>query len=115
LVAGRSQLRGEDPFRRSANFIGLSASPSRAGHEIPPSDQGGGEGLIYLKITPRIGSAVVVLGVADDDLRIVTASGKGIRIQTKQVRASGRATQGFCLVDLESGDKICSVAKAEES
>jgi DNA gyrase subunit A len=48
-------------------------------------------------------------------LIIVTLSGKVIRIQTKQVRATGRATQGVRLINLENGDKICSVAKAEES
>jgi len=41
--------------------------------------------------------------------------GKVIRIQAKQVRAAGRASQGVRLISLENGDKICSVAKAEES
>jgi DNA gyrase subunit A len=45
----------------------------------------------------------------------LTLSGKFIRIQTKQVRLSGRATQGVRLINLENGDKVCSVAKAEES
>ncbi len=75
----------------------------------------GGKGLINLKITPKIGPAVAMLGVAEDDLLIVTESGKVIRIQTKQVRATGRATQGVRLIHLENGDKICSVAKASES
>jgi DNA gyrase subunit A len=75
----------------------------------------GGKGLINLKITPKIGPAVAALGVAEDDLLIVTESGKVIRIQTKQVRATGRATQGVRLINLENGDKICSVAKASES
>ncbi|HUU38649.1 MAG TPA: DNA gyrase subunit A [Candidatus Desulfaltia sp.] len=75
----------------------------------------GGKGLINLKITPKIGPAVAVLGVAEDDLLIVTESGKVIRIQTKQVRATGRATQGVRLINLENGDRICSVAKASES
>jgi DNA gyrase subunit A len=75
----------------------------------------GGKGLINLKVTPKIGPAVAVLGVAEDDLLIVTLSGKVIRIQTNQVRAVGRATQGVRLINLENGDKICSVAKAEES
>jgi DNA gyrase subunit A len=75
----------------------------------------GGKGLINLKITPKIGPAVAVLGVAENDLLIVTASGKVIRIQTKQVRASGRATQGVRLIHLEDRDKVCSVAKASES
>ncbi len=75
----------------------------------------GGKGLINLKIAPKTGPAVAVLGVAEDDLLIVTVSGKVIRIKTKQVRASGRATQGVRLINLENGDKICSVAKASES
>ncbi len=75
----------------------------------------GGKGLINLKITSKIGPAVAVLGVAEHDLLIVTMSGKVIRIKTKQVRASGRATQGVRLINLENGDKICSVAKASES
>ncbi len=75
----------------------------------------GGKGLINLKITPKIGPAVAVLGVAEDDLLIVTHMGKVIRIKTKQVRASGRATQGVRLINLENGDKVCSVAKASES
>ncbi len=75
----------------------------------------GGKGLINLKITPKIGPAVAILGVAEEDLLIVTESGKVIRIQTKQVRSSGRATQGVRLIHLENGDRICSVAKASES
>jgi DNA gyrase/topoisomerase IV subunit A len=58
---------------------------------------------------------VVVLGVAEDDLLIVTLSGKVIRIQTKKVRLSSRATQGVRPISLENGDKIRSLAKAEES
>jgi DNA gyrase subunit A len=75
----------------------------------------GGKGLINLKVTARIGHAVAVLGVAEEDLLIVTVSGKVIRIKTKQVRASGRATQGVRLIHLEESDRICSVAKAGES
>ena len=75
----------------------------------------GGKGLINLKITPKIGPAVAVLGVAEEDLLIVTMTGKVIRITTKQVRSSGRATQGVRLINLDQGDKVCSLAKAEES
>jgi DNA gyrase/topoisomerase IV subunit A len=47
--------------------------------------------------------------------RRARASGKVISVLTKQVRATGRATQGVRLINLENGDKICLVAKAEES
>jgi len=74
----------------------------------------GGKGLINLKITPKIGNALGVLGIAEEDLLIVTEFGKVIRINTKQVRASGRATQGVRIIQLEEKDRVCSVAKARE-
>jgi DNA gyrase subunit A len=75
----------------------------------------GGKGILNLKVMPKIGPAIAALGVAEDDLLIVTASGKVIRIRTRQVRPSGRATQGVRLINLEANDKVCSVAPARES
>ncbi len=74
----------------------------------------GGKGLINLKITPKIGNAMGVLCIGDEDLLLVTVSGKVIRFQTKQVRASGRATQGVRLIHLDENDSVCSVAVARE-
>ena len=75
----------------------------------------GGKGLINLKVTPKIGNALGILGVGEDDLLIVTVSGKVIRIKTTQVRALGRATQGVRLINLEEKDRVVTVAKASES
>jgi DNA gyrase subunit A len=75
----------------------------------------GGKGLINLKITSRIGPAVAVLGVGEDDLLVVTVSGKVIRIKTQQIRSTGRATQGVRIINLEDDDLICGVAIASES
>jgi len=75
----------------------------------------GGKGLINLKIIPKIGNALEVLGIAEEDLLIVTEFGKVIRINTKQVRASGRVTQGVRIIQLEEKDRVCSVAKAREN
>ncbi len=75
----------------------------------------GGKGILNLKVTPRIGNALGILGVGEDDLLVVTVSGKVIRIKTSQVRASGRATQGVRLINLEEKDHVVMVAKAEES
>ena len=75
----------------------------------------GGKGILNLKITPKIGNALGVLGVGDEDLLVVTVSGKVIRMQTKQVRASGRATQGVRLINLDDKDRVSSVAKAREA
>jgi DNA gyrase subunit A len=75
----------------------------------------GGKGILNLKVTPKIGNALGILGVAEDDLLVVTLSGKVIRIKTTQVRASGRATQGVRLINLEEKDRVTSVAVARES
>ena len=75
----------------------------------------GGKGILNLKVTPKIGNALGILGVGEDDLLVVTVSGKVIRIKTPQVRASGRATQGVRLINLEEKDRVVMVAKAEES
>ena len=75
----------------------------------------GGKGILNLKVTPKVGPAIAALAVAEDDLLIVTVSGKVIRIKTKQVRAIGRATQGVRLIHLEDKDRVCSVALARES
>jgi len=75
----------------------------------------GGKGILNLKVTPKVGAALGVLGVAEEDLLVVTLSGKVIRIKTTQVRALGRATQGVRLINLEEKDRVTSVAKAEES
>jgi len=75
----------------------------------------GGKGVLNLKVTSKIGPAIAALGVGEDDLLVVTVNGKVIRIKTKQVRASGRATQGVRLINLEDKDLVCSVALARES
>jgi DNA gyrase subunit A len=75
----------------------------------------GGKGILNLKVTPKIGPALGILGVGEEDLLVVTFSGKVIRIKTTAVRASGRATQGVRLINLDEQDRVCSVAKAEES
>ncbi len=111
-VIGMVAIGNEDKFIFTASQKGYG---KRTEVGLYRKQRRGGKGLINLKITPKIGPAVAILGVAEEDLLIVTESGKVIRIQTKQVRSSGRATQGVRLINLENGDKISSVAKASES
>jgi DNA gyrase subunit A len=111
-VIGLVAIGEEDKFIFTASEKGYGKKTETG---LYRKQRRGGKGLINLRVTPKIGHAVTVLGVAEDDLLIVTVSGKVIRIKTKQVRASGRATQGVRLINLDQGDKVCSLAKAEES
>lgn len=71
----------------------------------------GGKGIINVKTTPKNGFVVGVLGViAEGEIMAVTKQGMIVRCPTKDVRQSGRSTQGVKLISLEQGDEVSSVA-----
>jgi DNA gyrase subunit A len=69
----------------------------------------GGKGVKNMAVTDRIG-AVSTIQIVDDSSELVVISqfGKIIRVDTKQIRAAGRATQGVRLLNLEDGDKVAA-------
>jgi DNA gyrase subunit A len=69
----------------------------------------GGKGVKNMAVTDRIG-AVSTIQIVDDSSELVVISqfGKIIRVDTKQIRAAGRATQGVRLLNLEEGDKVAA-------
>jgi len=111
-VIGMVAIGEEDKFIFTASEKGYGKKTETACYR---RQRRGGKGLINLKITTKIGNALEVLAIAEEDLLIVTGFGKVIRINTKQVRASGRATQGVRIIQLEEKDRVCSVAKAREN
>jgi DNA gyrase subunit A len=82
--------------------------------QYPPKGRGG-QGVLNLKITPKVGNALGMVGIHEDDLLIITEAGKVIRIQTTAIRPLSRATQGVRIINLEENDRICSIAKAGEN
>ena len=48
------------------------------------------------------------------ELLVITQQGMILRMQTNDVRAIGRATQGVRIIDLEEGDQVVSIAKLAE-
>jgi len=79
-----------------------------------PRHHRGGKGVINLKVNDKIGAAIGLVGIAEDELLLVTQYGKVIRFKTKEMRPLSRATQGVRIIHLEEGDKVCSVAKVRE-
>src|SRR5579875_1575799 len=69
----------------------------------------GGKGVINMKTTPKIGK-VAGISLVDDtsEMMVISQFGKIIRIDTKQVRAAGRATMGVKLLDLDTDDKVAA-------
>ena len=69
----------------------------------------GAQGVNNLKATAKVGKTSSILLVNENsELMVISQFGKIIRIDTKQVRAAGRATQGVRLLFLEPDDKVAA-------
>ncbi|GER93422.1 DNA gyrase subunit A [hot springs metagenome] len=75
----------------------------------------GGKGVISIKLTEKSGNAVGLLQVKDEDeIVLITNSGKLIRTKANSISVQGRNTQGVKLMDLEADDRIVSVGRVVE-
>jgi DNA gyrase subunit A len=75
----------------------------------------GGVGIINIQASDRNGPVVGVAYVQEGDaLLVITQQGMILRMQTNDVRAIGRATQGVRMIELEEGDQVVSIAKLVE-
>jgi DNA gyrase subunit A len=75
----------------------------------------GGKGIITMKTTDKTGRVVGAQQVTEDDqLMLVTNTGKIIRLRIKDIRVIGRNTQGVRLIDLEEGERVVSLARLAE-
>jgi DNA gyrase subunit A len=69
----------------------------------------GGKGVKNMAVTDRIGKVSTIQLVDDaSELVVISQYGKIIRIDTKTIRAAGRATQGVRLLNLEDDDKVAA-------
>jgi DNA gyrase subunit A len=75
----------------------------------------GGKGVISIKIIEKGGKAVGLMQVRDEDeVVMITSSGKLIRTLAGNISLHGRNTQGVKLMDVEGDDKIMSIGKIVE-
>src|SRR5580704_4867166 len=94
----------------------LVASEEGIGKRTPFDDyrlqSRGGSGVIAIKSEAVAGA----LSVHDnDEIMLLTAKGQGVRCQVKDIRQSGRNTQGVKLLSLSEGDKLLSIARIVET
>lgn len=72
----------------------------------------GGKGIINIKVTGKNGEAVGLKTVSDkDEIMLMTEKGMVVRSPIKDIRSTGRSTQGVRLMKLEANDKVSSLAK----
>src|SRR6266404_1457524 len=71
----------------------------------------GGKGIITMKTNEKTGRVVGALPVRDtDEIMMITAGGQMVRTFVKDIRETGRNTQGVKLIDLTEGDKLQAIA-----
>jgi DNA gyrase subunit A len=80
-----------------------------------PRHRRGGKGVVNLKTNKKIGEALGMVGIAEEELLLITKLGKVIRFKTDKFRSLGRATQGVRIINLEKEDQVVSMAKVKVS
>ncbi|WP_417397783.1 DNA gyrase subunit A [Gimesia chilikensis] len=72
----------------------------------------GGKGIRDIRTSARNGQAVDIISVAEDDeILMVTRSGKIQRIRGCEISQVGRNTQGVRVITLDENDKLVSLAR----
>lgn len=71
----------------------------------------GGKGIITMKTTEKTGKVIGALSVRDEDqVMLITEKGKLVRLRVKEIRETGRNTQGVKLIDVSDDDKLQAIA-----
>lgn len=75
----------------------------------------GGKGIFTVKLTKKNGEVLGVLETKDDDeILLISSSGKIVRLALKNIPEYSRQSQGVKLIDLAEGEQIVAVAKLME-
>ncbi len=75
----------------------------------------GGQGVISIKVTDKGGKAVGLLQVRDEDeVMLITQSGKLIRTPVKNISIIGRNTQGVKIMNIGPENKIVDIGRIAE-
>lgn len=76
----------------------------------------GGQGITTMDVTAKTGKLVDSFPVKDDDdVILVTTTGKLIRCPVQDIRIAGRRTQGVTLFRVDTGETVVSVARIQEN
>jgi DNA gyrase subunit A len=71
----------------------------------------GGKGIINLKVTKKNGEVVGAKTAGDrDEVMLISQEGMMVRCPAKDVRITGRATQGVRVISIKGKDRVASVA-----
>ena len=102
---------GEDELEKSILVVSEFGNGKRSLREDYREIKRGGKGVKTLKVTDKTGKLVAIKTVDEDDnLIITTKNGVVIRMDLKDIRVMGRATQGVRVIRLDDQDSIADIA-----
>ncbi len=107
LVGMEVMTHGETLLTATENGYG-----KRTAIDEYPVQRRGGKGVISIKTSERNGKVVTILLVGDeDDIMLMTSSGKIIRMAIANISVISRNTQGVRLVNMEPDERLVSAAR----
>jgi DNA gyrase subunit A len=110
LVGMEVLSHGQTLFAVTENGFGKRTSID----EYPVHNRGG-KGVISIKTSARNGNVVAILGAGeDDDVMLMTNSGKVIRTRIREVSVISRNTQGVTLMDVDVGERVVGAVRLAE-
>jgi DNA gyrase subunit A len=110
IVAMEVLTHGQTLFAVTENGYG-----KRTSIDEYPVQKRGGKGVISIKTTERNGRVVSILLVdVENDLMLMTNSGKIIRMPIEGISVISRNTQGVKLMGLETDERIVGAARLAE-
>ena len=76
----------------------------------------GTKGIISIQTTERNGKVVSALLVKEnDEIILLTSTGKLVRTRVNEIRVLGRNTQGVTLISMEEGTKLVGLERVTEN
>ncbi len=101
-------LKKDDLFLLTATAKGFA---KRTHIEEYRNQSRGGKGIINIKLSAKLGEVKGILLVkAEDEVMYITEKGVLIRTKVKDIRTSGRSTQGVKVINLGKEDKLAAIA-----
>ncbi|RDU73738.1 DNA gyrase subunit A [Helicobacter aurati] len=115
-VIAATTIKNDEDKLLSISELGIGKQTMAGSYSIVNR---GGKGVIAMRLTDKTGKLVSVLSINDSnqDLMVLTSSGKMIRVPLDSIRKAGRNTSGVKIVSLGSKDKVvfASICNKEES
>lgn len=111
-LQGKDRVVGMAVCRKGAQVLTVTSLGfgKRTPVEEYRAQSRGGKGVTNLKVTAKNGEALTLFTVGEsDEIMLITQRGQLIRSPVKEVRVSGRSTQGVRLMRLKAQDKLASV------